>query len=267
MKVLLVGGAGYIGCALARRLRYTEHQVVIVDSVLGQDIRETSGEGYDVVVDLASLRLKQSQQNPTEAMDVNYKAAVKLAKTSKHFIFASTCSNYGIKTEGYATEEDELVPISVYAESKIAAEKELIGKATILRFATAYGLGDKFREDLLLHEFILDALNKGKIRVYGAENYRPVCHVDDIARAIVMAIEQRPLDVFNIGNSEDNYTKMELAEMVNSIVHPCSIETVTTETDPRNYMVSFEKAVQKLGFRTTHNVKSEVQKIVYALLH
>lgn len=265
MKVLVIGGAGYIGLALAKRLTETEHEVVIEDIILGQDVREASGEGYDVVVDLAALRLKQSQANPQVADDVNHKAAVRLAKTSKHFIFASTCSNYGMNPD-YVDEDCELIPTSVYAQTKVAAEQELMGRATILRFATAYGLSQKFREDLILHEFVIDALNDGRITLYGADFYRPICHVDDIARAIVMAIEKQPIDVFNIGNTAHNYMKYELAKIVQKSVE-CDIDIIPANPDPRNYRVSFEKAAKEMHYCTIHDVDEEVKHLVKVLQH
>lgn len=268
MKVLCVGGAGYIGTALARQLLSsdTNFEFDVWDKQFGQDVRNVKGDGYDVVVDLAALRLRESEQNPEEALEVNYKAAVRLAETSKHFVFASSTSIYGVKQGGYATEDDDLYPTSVYAKTKALAEAELKGKrnCTILRFATAYGLSPKFRLDLLIHEFILDAVSKGKITLFGSEFYRPVCNVNDLARGIMLAIEKQPGEVYNVGNTLYNFTKHELALMVQREVPSCDIEIVNKMPDPRNYRVSFELIKKELGFSTTHEIQSEIADIVAA---
>src|SRR5690554_2690164 len=117
MRVLVIGGAGFIGTSLQKILP----DAVVVDKQTGTDVRdiEAIGDGYDVVVYLAALRLRESEQNPDEAMEVNYKSAVRLANTtSAHFVFASSCSIYGTQ-EGYATEESPVYPTSTYEKSKV----------------------------------------------------------------------------------------------------------------------------------------------------
>jgi len=255
LKVLVCGGQGYIGTSLQKILPCT-----VVDKTTGTDVRDIVeiGDGYDVVVYLATLRLRESEANPAEAMEVNYKSAVRLSKTTHaHFIYASTCSNYGT-SDGYATEDSPLSPTSVYARSKVMAEKEL-PSATILRFATAYGVNEKTRMDLLLHEFITQA-KQGKIEIQNPNAYRPICHVDDIARAIKLAVEKQPVGIFNIGKTEHNFTKLELAKMVQKEI-PCEIVINESNTDPRNYRVSFESAYRELNFLAIHDPRDTVREL------
>ena len=189
-RVVEIGGSGYIGSALIQRLLGQGEQVVAVDSLVYDrhamhgffadanftfvkadvrniTIRNVAGNDVDCVVNLAALTLPASEKAPGQAMEVNTDAAIKLGNecenSSIHYIYPSTCSNYGVKTDGYAVEEDELKPVSTYARTKVAAEHAFspLRCVTILRFATAYGLGAMFRPDLLLHQFIIDALTKG----------------------------------------------------------------------------------------------------------
>lgn len=299
MKIVVVGGAGYIGSTLVQRLVQTPSlDVTVIDNLFFKthslhswlsypnfhfikgDIRDlgvSDMHGADYVVNLAGLTLPLSKRYPELAMEVNHRAAVRLARLCKEvgskYIFSSTCSNYGIMENGYAMEDDELYPTSVYAKSKVETEKALMHMSdgpdyVIFRFATAYGLGARFRPDLILHEFIKDALLKKRITLFGADFYRPLCHVIDIARAIEMAIVTEEVfgsrnsdRVYNIGNTKHNWTKLALAQMVH-IQTACAIDLSSAVPDPRNYKVSFERAKSKLGFYTIREPAAEVGKIV-----
>lgn len=307
--VVIVGGAGYIGTALVHRLmtRRRPTEVTVVDSLIfggrhalhgffpfsaegdefesghkftfvKQDVRDINVDDYGdevgTVVNLAAFSLPLCNMYADVAMSINRDAAVRLARQCTergiHYVFPSTCSNYGVRADEFAREEDVLKPTSVYAQSKVEAEYGMRAlshgdRITILRFATAYGLGGMFRPDLILHEFVRDAILKSKITLFGASFYRPVCHVDDIARAVVDVIQQQTVGgIFNIGNTQHNYTKMELASMVQQ---ETGCEIAAGEgglTDPRNYKVSFEKARKELMFNTIHEPQLEVKKLVKA---
>lgn len=294
--ILIAGGAGYIGTALVNRLMQYEHlKVTVIDNLLfgghalhsylasdGERLKLIKADVRDLalmddlyaVVNLASLNLPMSKQYPNEANAINHLAAVELAEQCANngikYVFSSTCSNYGVKTEGYAIETDALYPTSVYAKSKVETEQAIqnmpYDNTVILRFATAYGLAARFRPDLILHEFIKDAWTKKLITLNGPNFYRPLCHVDDIARAIIRALNiARPKSVYNIGNTAHNFTKLQLAEMIQEQLPDCAIAVSPSIPDPRNYKVSFEKARKDLFFETIHNPKDEIAKIVNAL--
>lgn len=294
MNVGIVGGAGYIGSALvARAIRTTDWDITVIDDLLfgshalhqfyplderfrfyKRDIRNFWShdliKSFDVLINLASLDLNSSKQYPNAAFELNRDVAIKLSKIANEngasYLFTSTCSNYGMKTDEYADEFSKLEPTSVYAQSKVQAEEGIESNnddALIFRCATAYGLAAQFRSDLLLHEFVRDAIFKEQILLHGASFYRPICHVDDIAAAIIMGIEESADGIYNIGNTEHNFTKLELAQMVKDAVgDKVNISQIENVIDPRNYRVSFEKAGEDFGFETEHSPPYETVKIV-----
>jgi nucleoside-diphosphate-sugar epimerase len=170
-------------------------------------------------------------------------------------------------------ENAKLDPISLYAETKVSSEKILLEQlpklqTTVLRCATAYGLASRVRFDLLLHEFIRDAWTKSKIYVYGAQSWRPIVHVDDIARAILLIIKNSDTlngkDVYNIGSNDQNFQKISLAELVANRLKT-NIEITDTKKDPRNYRVLFDKFSKELKFETLHKPVETIDQIAYAL--
>jgi nucleoside-diphosphate-sugar epimerase len=299
--VLVVGGAGYIGSALvARLLNSTHYNVRVLDNLLygGEsvlsffnfrerfsfvkgDIRSMDLnpvlKDVDLVVNLAALVGEPvCKKFPTEAKEINLDANIRLATTCEQnnvqrFIFSSTCSNYGLQnSDKPVDEEGELQPISLYAETKVKSEKILLAnqkkmKFSILRLATAYGLSSRIRFDLLLHEFIRDAWKKRKISLYGGESWRPLVHVDDIARAIIMCLESKSEnETFNVGSNNQNFKKRELASIVARRFN-CEIEEMPTVKDPRSYKVSFDRIHTKLGFDTIFNPETATDHIANAL--
>ena len=303
-NVLVCGGAGYIGSALIQRLiKDSNVNVIVFDNLLygGESIfqfynfnerfRFIKGDlrnfdlevllnDVDYVVNLAALVGEPiCKKYPKKALEINFEANIKLAtmaekKDVKRYIFSSTCSNYGLDNSNrMITEDAPLKPISLYAETKVNSEKILLNElpnlpSTILRFATAYGMASRIRFDLLLHELIRDAWTRGKIYVYGAQSWRPLIHVDDIARSIVDIIitsdNLEHKDVFNIGSNDQNFQKLTLAEMV-AKRFDTTIEVTETKKDPRNYKVSFDKARKKLNFKTIHGIIDTIDTIAQAL--
>jgi nucleoside-diphosphate-sugar epimerase len=300
--VLVMGGAGYIGTALvARLLRDTSFNVRVLDdlmyggdsllpyfnfkerfSFVRHDVRNAGAEdalkGADYVVNLAALVGEPiCKKFPVEAVHINLDSNIRMAQAAekagvKQFIFSSTCSNYGLsKSDELIDENGELQPISLYAETKVQSEKKLLKdfrkmKVTVLRFATAYGLASRVRFDLLLHEFIRDAWKKKKIVVYGAESWRPMVHVDDIARGIitVMGANSDGAEVYNVGSNDQNFTKIELANMV-AKRFGAEVESLPSIKDPRNYKVSFDKISNKFGYKTLFDPKTATDQIASAL--
>ncbi len=230
MKILLTGGAGYIGSTLTPLLLAAGHQVRVLDylayggqSLLGVwthpgfefirgDIRDrgilrTAVEDRDAVVHLAAIVGDPAcSREPDLARSTNLDASLALIAESQsagveRFIFASTCSNYGKMKNAsqYVDEETELSPVSLYAETKVAVETALLesGRSehwcpTPLRFATIYGVSPRMRFDLTVNEFTMEILTKKRLKVYGEQFWRPYVHASDAARAIDMVLNCSP---------------------------------------------------------------------------
>ena len=302
--ILICGGAGYVGSALTSLiLRETNLEVKVFDQLLyggdslypffnysdrfkfiRGDLRTFDLDGLlnnvDYVVNLAALVGEPiCKKFPKEAQNINFDANIKLAKKAEEkgidrYIFSSTCSNYGLSEADKMLDENaKLDPISLYAETKVNSEKILLEQlpklqTTVIRCATAYGLASRVRFDLLLHEFIRDAWTKAKIYVYGAQSWRPIVHVDDIARAILLIIKNSDTlnkkDVYNIGSNDQNFQKISLAELVANRLKT-DIEITSTKEDPRNYRVLFDKFMEELKFDTLHKPVETIDQIAHAL--
>ena len=302
--ILICGGAGYVGSALTSLiLRETNLEVKVFDQLLyggdslypffnysdrfkfiRGDLRTFDLDGLlnnvDYVVNLAALVGEPiCKKFPKEAQNINFDANIKLAKKAEEkgidrYIFSSTCSNYGLSEADKMLDENaKLDPISLYAETKVNSEKILLEQlpklqTTVIRCATAYGLASRVRFDLLLHEFIRDAWTKAKIYVYGAQSWRPIVHVDDIARAILLIIKNsgtlNKKDVYNIGSNDQNFQKISLAELVANRLKT-DIEITSTKEDPRNYQVLFDKFMEELKFDTLHKPVETIDQIAHAL--
>jgi nucleoside-diphosphate-sugar epimerase len=230
MKILITGGAGYIGSTLAPLLLAEGHQVRVIDrldhggdSLLGfwanpnfeflnGDICDakkvsTAVAGVDAVVHLAAVVGDPAcARQPDLARAINLEASLALIEESRRagvqkFIFASTCSNYGKMKDSsqFVDEDSELRPVSLYAETKVAVEKALLasgsGRAwspTPLRFATVFGTSPRMRFDLTVNEFTMEMLVKKRLVVFGEQFWRPYVHVRDAARAIKLVLESPP---------------------------------------------------------------------------
>jgi len=300
MKVLVVGGAGYIGSILVRRLLERGYKVTVLDNLLyGEDgIRELYGrenfkfvkgdvlhidevieamQDVDAVIHLAAVVGDPScKLKPKETIEINYLAAKNLAESCKYlqiprFIFASTCSVYGFN-EGVCTEETEPNPLSLYAETKLMSEEGILSLAddtffpTVLRFATVYGWSPRMRFDLVVNLLIAKAIFEGEITVYGrGKQYRPFVHVRDVARAIIKVLEA-PLEkvggeIFNVGSDEQNYSIAEMAHIIHENIPDSEIVFVDQKEDERSYRVSFEKIKETMGFEAKYSIKDAVLEI------
>jgi len=301
--VLISGGAGYIGSALVSRiLRDTKWNVKVFDdlmyggnslfqffnfdrfSFIKGDLRKFHLEkilnDVDFVVNLAALVGEPiCKKYPKEAKEINYEANLNLAKNCEllgisRYLMMSTCSNYGLReNQEMLTENDDLQPISLYSETKVESEKKLLNEygglpTIILRASTAYGMASRIRFDLLLHQFIFEAWVKKQINLFGPNSWRPMVHVDDIARAIVLSLTNnekiKHKEVFNVGSNDQNFKKIQLAEMVADRLNVNIMES-QNKKDPRDYRVSFDKISTDLGFNTIHKPKESVEQIVTSL--
>jgi len=308
VKVLVTGGAGYLGSTLIPVLLQAGYQVRAVDSLLyggnsllsvwshpgfeflPGDIRDEqllsrALSGVDHVVHLAAIVGDPACARQSKlARQVNLEASLSLLELSrqievKSFIFASTCSNYGRMKASmeYVDELSPLKPLSLYAESKVAVEKMILESfrskefpATILRFATLYGVSPRMRFDLTVNEFTMELVLKKHLVVFGEQFWRPYLHVRDAARAILLILQTNEKEkihgeVFNVGSTSENYQKKELVNLILAIVPDAVVEVVHRDEDPRDYRVSFEKISSVLGFQVTVTVKSGICQIAKLL--
>jgi nucleoside-diphosphate-sugar epimerase len=305
MKILVTGGAGYIGSTLVPVLLNDGHQVRVLDSLMhgGEsllgvwshpsfefvkgDISERSQlqaavAGMDAVVHLAAVVGDPAcAREPDRARAVNLASSLALIEESQkagvsRFLFASTCSNYGKMSDPtkYVDEESELSPVSLYAETKVAVEKELLrsnGKkgwsATPLRFATIFGVSTRMRFDLTVNEFTMEMLTKKHLKVFGEQFWRPYVHVRDAARAIQLVlgspVEKVSGTVFNVGATDQNHRKQQLVEMIKPHVPDAVVEYVHKTEDPRDYRVSFTRITDRLGFKTTRSVAQGIEEVAH----
>jgi nucleoside-diphosphate-sugar epimerase len=302
--ILVTGGAGYIGSILVGDLLARGDQVRVLDrlvvggatslhglwgraglSFVAGDVRDERAraqalEGVDAVVHLAAIVGDPAcARAPELAREVNLEASKALAADaaaagSARFVLASTCSNYGkmADTSAAATEEWELNPVSLYAETKVAAELDVLARAddsfatTCLRFATVYGTSPRMRFDLTVNEFARDALLRKELLVYGEQFWRPYVHVRDAARAAACVLDAEPDlvrgQVFNVGDSDENYRKQDLVELLQERVPDLQVERVAKTEDPRDYRVSFAKVARTLGFGVERRVPQGIDEVL-----
>jgi len=305
--ILVIGGAGHIGSGLVRALLLRGYRTRVLDSLLYDNISSITGlldctnfsfvEGdfcdenisneslaniTDVVLLGALVGDPICKKYPELARRINEKGAIELfdALNTHHinrFIFISTCSNYGLRDScEYATEESELNPQSLYAETKVNAERYILRNkdnvkfsATILRLATAYGISERMRFDLTVSNFCRELTLGRKLIVYDENSWRPYCHVADISEAIIRVIEGPEEkvrgEIFNVGSSTENYTKKALVEMILSHLTRSSVLYTGGISDPRNYRVSFDKITSKLGFKKKFSIRESTLELIRAI--
>jgi nucleoside-diphosphate-sugar epimerase len=191
----------------------------------------------------------------------------------RRFIFASSCSVYGA-SDVEVDELGKLNPVSLYAQSKIDSEQELLASrpddflVTILRFATVFGHSRRHRFDLVANLFTAQAMTEGLITVIGPEQWRPLIHVRDVARAVVTVLDADPIKVdgqiFNVGDGRLNMTILQLAQVVRHVTskyRDVEISVQEDVDDRRNYVVSFAKIGSVLGYRATTSIEDGVREM------
>lgn len=297
-KVLVTGGAGYVGCVLVPKLLDSGYDVVVYDTlyygkeglpnhprlqIVEGDIRDTelyrkTATGCDAVIHLACLSNDPScELNPEVTKSINYDCFEPLVKASKEagikrFINVSTSSVYGISDAPEVTEEHPLVPLTDYNRYKGMCEPILKKyespdfTAVTARPATVSGYSTRTRLDLSVNILTNLAVNKGKITVFGGAQKRPNVHIEDVTDFYVKLLqyphEKIHGQVFNV--SEKNYTISEMANIVKAIVEEEFPESgnidieTTTSNDQRSYHVTSRKALEQLGFEAKRTVGDAV---------
>ena len=303
-RVLVTGGAGYIGSVLVRILLAKGYTVRVMDSLkfggdalydvsqhpkfefIKGDIRNDEDvdkalKGVDALAHLAAIVGDPAcSKFSDEANEVNWTGSVSLFEKAekaglKRFVFASTCSNYGKMADpnSFVDENSELRPVSLYAELKVKFENYLLKErkdakicATALRFSTVYGFSPRIRFDLTVNEFTRNVCLTGEQEIWGPQFSRPYCHVDDLARAVVLILEapeeKVKANVFNVGDTTENYSKRMLMEEIQKQMPSAKAIYVEKAEDPRDYRVNCDKIKKDLGFTITKKVPDGIREIM-----
>jgi nucleoside-diphosphate-sugar epimerase len=282
MNILVVGGAGYIGGAVTDVLQKTSHTVRVYDSLLYEesyrkpieyvygDVRDCEHmqkqlEWADAVIWLAALVGDGTCAiNPQLSVEINQNTVRWLCENyDGRIIFTSTCSVYGAQN-GILTEQSPTEPLSVYARTKLAAEKYLKDKnALVFRLVTLFGISDLFarlRLDLVVNVMTVRAALEGKLTVFGGEQFRPLLHVKDVARAIVDYVDTEFAGIYNL--HRQNVRIVDLAYQVRNHFPDTVVDKTAMEfQDTRNYRVNSDKIRSQLGWRPTYSIDDGIIEI------
>lgn|SRR5574340_3904 len=285
MKILVTGNMGYVGPLVLRCLRESHPGATLIGYDMGYfahcltgvsrfpesridvqhfgDIRRVPEEilrGVDGIVHLCAISndpMGALYEDVTTA--INYRASIELAQKAKRagvkkFVFASSCSVYGFAEGGPRREGDALNPLTAYAKSKVSTERDLAAlasetfTATCLRFATACGMSDRLRLDLVLNDFVAGALASKRINILSdGTPWRPLIHVKDMARAIDWAVQREHRDggtflTLNVGSDGWNYQVKDLAGAVAKLIPGVEVSiNKDAQPDKRSYRVNFDK--------------------------
>ncbi len=304
MKVLVTGHDGYIGTALVPMLQQHGHEVTGLDNMLFNscifgnatarpdvelktDLRDVTIEhlkGIDAVIHLCGMSNDPAGDlNPDITYEVNHRASVRLADLAKQagvsrFLFSSSCSIYGAQGNEPLDESAEFLPVTPYGESKLLVEKDLSDLAddtfspTYLRNATAYGVSERLRGDLVVNNLTGFAVTTGKVFLKSdGSSWRPLVHIDDLSRAFCALLNAERSQVhneaFNIGATKENYLIRDVAEIVAEVVG-CPV-TLSDEAfnDIRNYKVNCDKYENMFpDYRPQWTVRRGVESLKEAML-
>jgi nucleoside-diphosphate-sugar epimerase len=296
VKILVTGGAGYIGSVLTPQLLAQGHEVTVVDSFMyGQsslldschhraltirrgDVRDTAllGEllkSADAVFPLACLTgAPLCEREPLQAKSVNLDAVRWIAEHKsprQKVIFPTTNSGYGVGQNGvHCTEESPLNPISTYGRLKVEAEKAVLGagSAISLRLATAFGVSPRMRLDLLVNDFVYRAVTDRFVVLFEAHFKRNYIHVRDVARAFIHGLrnfDRMQGQCYNVGLSDANLSKKELCEVIRRQVPAFTFMEAAVGEDPdkRNYIVSNAK-IEATGFKPEVSLEQGIAELI-----
>lgn len=294
-RILVTGGAGYIGSILSENLLKEGYTVTVVDSllygqsslfalannphfafvkgdVLDEPLMKDLVAKHDAVIHLAAIvGAPACKANPALAQLVNQDSVEMLARhlsPSQKLLFPNTNSGYGIgKQDEECTEESPLTPVSEYGRQKVAAEKIVHGKGGIsFRLATVFGMSPRMRLDLMVNDFTYRAYNDRFIVLFEEHFRRNFIHVRDVANAFVFGLRQYDRmkgQAFNVGLSEANLTKRELCERIKEHVKDFYIHSAEIGSDPdkRDYIVSNAK-IESFGFKPQQSLDAGITELL-----
>ena len=301
-KILVTGGAGYLGSHVVKQLLENDYKVRVLDDLsFGQngikkiknnpnfqllkgDIRDLqsvfkSMEGVDSVIHLAGIvGDPASKIDPIMSTEINYLSTKLIVDATnyfniKQFIFASTCSVYGASNNELLNEKSKVNPVSIYAETKLKSEKIILDSYNknfnpiIFRTGTLFGYSDRMRFDLVINFLTGQATTNKKITIEGGDQWRPFIHVHDAARAYLAALEKTPSksnNILNLGGDDLNFQLKDIGNMVHKSIDNVKIN-FTKNIDRRNYRVSFAKIGKILKFEPEKTVDDGVREISSAL--
>tara|TARA_B100000965_G_C19516094_1_gene724279 strand:+ start:65 stop:988 length:924 start_codon:yes stop_codon:yes gene_type:complete len=290
-KVLVTGGAGYLGSLLIKELLDLGFKVTILDNfkfgfnsifhlignnnleVINGDIRD-SIHGHifssnDIIINLAAIvGYPACDKDKWEATSINVDAVkqiMKIISKNQLFIQPSTGSSYG-KVLDVCTEETPINPLTLYGRNKADAEKLIFEKNSIsLRFATVYGVSPRMRLDLFVNQLVMSAIKNKYYVLYEANASRTFLHAKDAVNSIIFSLknsDKMTNNCFNVGDNNQNYTKLEVANIIKKYVDFDIIKNeFASDKDQRNYSVSYDK-LTKVGFKTSHNMDQGVLELI-----
>ncbi len=296
MKILVTGGAGYLGSILVPELLRNGHEVIVVDnfmygqqalldccnhqklSVIRGDVRDKSlisscMENVEAVFPLACLvGAPLCSNDPVGAQTINYdaiKMILDIRRQNQKIIFPTTNSGYGIGQEGkYCTEDMPMNPISLYARLKVDIEELILqsGNAITLRLATVMGISPRMRLDLLVNDFTYRAVNDGFLVLFESQFKRNYIHVRDVAKAFIHCLdnfETMKNESYNVGLSEANMSKWELCEEIKKVAPDFYFVEAKIGEDPdkRDYIISHAK-IEKTGYVPDYSLQQSIIELV-----
>jgi nucleoside-diphosphate-sugar epimerase len=299
--VLVIGGAGFVGSVLVRKLLDHGYQVTVMDAlvygdegmrdlydrpgfaVVQGDVREEAAIAKATAHADAIVHLGGLVGDPACALDEQLTLEINLEATStvaemarergiRRLVFASSCSLYGA-SEGLLDEQSPLDPLSVYARSKMKSEELLLALAdtdfapVVLRFGTFYGPSPRPRFDIVVNLLVAKAVTEGEISVHGGNQWRPFLHVDDgaIMRCLEVPEERIRGQLFNVGSDEQNFTVGQIGETIAALIPHSRVVYQSAADDEANYRVSFAKIRDALDFTPRSSLADGILEIKAAL--
>ncbi len=295
-KVLITGGAGYLGSILTEVLLSKGYAVTVLDSLVYKQLSLTSFchnknfslhvgdvrdsqllsdlvETHDIIIPLAAIvGMPACKKDPGLTVDVNYEQIVDIVSflhKSQKLLVPNTNSQYG-SSETIITEESPFNPLSLYAQTKCDAEKAVLesGNGISMRLATVFGVSYRQRMDLLVNDFVYRAFSDEFLVLFESHFLRNYVHVRDVAKAFVHLIENYQSlnnNAFNVGLTSANMSKLQLAQKIKEYVPNLVIieEQFKEDFDKRNYVVSNEK-LEKTGWSCDHSIDAGIQELLRA---